>query len=227
MRAILPILMLVLTPIIQAAGSRPVSCRLLAPGGAGGAASVVVQQDDGGEAAIPLSSNTVSREVTCLAKDNVIRFLSGSENSPVAEAMFPDGMKSVLLIFYRQGSGNEDAVEGESVNPEWKVLVVDDSAGRYPKGGGLIANCNPTEARYSVGSKQEVVPSCDSRTFGMPEVRDEFNMASVKVEVRDGEHWKLASESSLRFLPGIRYMIISYPDLRSGRSRVEIVRDNI
>jgi len=55
--------------------------------------------------------------------------------------------------------------------------------------------------------------------------RDPFNMAPVIFEFLQGDQWRTANESTLRFLPGIRYLIIAYVDHDSGRPRVSPLQD--
>jgi hypothetical protein len=61
--------------------------------------------------------------------------------------------------------------------------------------------------------------------YAMPKERDDFNMAPVIFEFRHGEKWRIANESSLRFLPGMRYLIFAYLDPVSGRPRINTCQD--
>jgi hypothetical protein len=50
-------------------------------------------------------------------------------------------------------------------------------------------------------------------------------MAQVVFQFQQGDTWRTASESLLRFLPGMRYLILAYVDPASGRPRIATYQD--
>jgi hypothetical protein len=50
-------------------------------------------------------------------------------------------------------------------------------------------------------------------------------MAPVVFEFLQEDKWRTASESMLRFLPGMRYLIFAYLDPESGRPRIATYQD--
>ncbi len=63
------------------------------------------------------------------------------------------------------------------------------------------------------------------RAFPLPERRDDFRMAPVVVQFEQDGKWRTASESMLRFLPSIRYLIFAYVDPVSKRPRISTYQD--
>ena len=61
--------------------------------------------------------------------------------------------------------------------------------------------------------------------YARPAERDAFNMSTVVFEVLENDKWRIANESALRFLPGMRYLIFAYTDPVSGRPRINTYQD--
>jgi hypothetical protein len=240
MRAIFFPLALLLFPALHAAPNRPVECRFLKLGSGGGLNAVIVSPEKGQDITCPLSSSGVSTRITCPARENVIHFLSDGDKDELVVATIPPTMKSALLVFFRtkatpakveeveevkeseQDVGTTTAVAEETV---WQVLVIDDAARNDPTDGGLVGNCYPAAMRSRIGAGPETLATMETRRFATPTEKDDFNMAPVILELNDGESWKKASESSLRFLPGSRYLLFLYPDESSGRPRVAMIQE--
>lgn len=64
-----------------------------------------------------------------------------------------------------------------------------------------------------------------SHGYAMPQKLDDFNMAPVTFELLLDDKWRTASESSLRFLPGMRYLIFAYLDPVTSRPRISTCQD--
>ena len=59
----------------------------------------------------------------------------------------------------------------------------------------------------------------------LPTKRDAFNMAPVVFQFQQGENWRNASESMLRFLPGMHYLMFAFVEAASGRPRIVTFQD--
>ena len=171
----------------------------------------------GAETPCTVPANTLSPEVTCATKENAIHFLSAADRKPAAIAKIPAGIKHAILIFV-------DAGKAPAALP-WRVFVIEDSAKNFPEGGAFVANFHQQDIRFVIGENKTMLKPGGSHGFPRPEKRDEFNMAPVVFQFQQKEVWTTASESMLRFVPGIRYLIFAYVDPASGRPRISTYQD--
>ena len=221
MRSLIPaIVLFVSSSCLHAQEARQVECRFLGFG-SNDTPAVIAMSDKGEEISCPLSSTKLSKKIVCPAKDNKIAFLSAGDRKPVAVATIPAKVSSALVIFVR--------LEKPGVKPEtgtgWRTFVIEDTPKSFPDGGAYIANFYSNDIRFIIGEHKGMLRAAGTHGYAMPTQRDDFNMAPVIFEFRDGEKWRVANESSLRFLPGMRYLIFAYLDPTSGRPRINTYQD--
>jgi hypothetical protein len=105
------------------------------------------------------------------------------------------------------------------------VFVVEDSPRGFPDGGVFVANFHQQDIRFLIGEHKILLRPSDAHGFARPAQRDEFNMAPVIFQFFHEGTWRTASESALRFVPGLRYLIFAYVDPASGRPRIATIQD--
>ncbi|MEY3894785.1 MAG: hypothetical protein RLZZ214_304 [Verrucomicrobiota bacterium] len=222
MRALFLFLVLLLPASVSGQEARPVNCRFLRFGGSDDSASVLALSSKGAEATCPLSTSSLSAPIVCFAAENKIAFLSAGDRKPAATATIPGHVKSAILVFVQAPRAAESA---SSTPLPWRILVIEDSPKNFPDGGAFVANFHDTDIRFIVGEHKGMLHPAGNHGYAMPAERDAFNMAPVMFEFQQGEKWRTANESTLRFLPGMRYLIIAYTDPASGRPRISTCQD--
>jgi hypothetical protein len=218
MRFLFPAVILLAASPCQAQELRTVECRFLSFGANGDTASALALTDKGEAIECPLSTTRLSKKIACQAKDNKIPFLSASDRKPLATASIPTGVNSALVIFVRSPGAAADS-------PGWRTFVIDDSPKSFPDGGAYVANFFSGDIRFVIGEHKGMLKAAGAQGYAMPKERDDFNMAPVIFEFRNGEKWRIANESSLRFLPGMRYLIFAYLDPASARPKINTYQD--
>jgi hypothetical protein len=221
MRFILLFVILFVPSLTRAQEGRQVSCRFLSFGGNGEPSTVLAMSGKGAEVICPLSDSQISARVPCFAVDNVINFLSSSDKKAFASAKIPPGVNSALLIFVK--THTKPGTPSET--PTWRVLVIDDHHKNFPDGGAFVANFYNKDIRFIIGEHKGMLHAAGLHGYAMPKERDSFNMAPVVFEFQQGEAWRTANESALRFLPGMRYLIFAFVDPVSGRPRINTYQD--
>lgn len=221
MRFLFPVIALFVSSSCFAQEARQVECRFLSFGTKGDDASVVTMSAKGEEITCPLSATQLSKKIACQAKDNKIPFVSATDHKLVATATIPAGVRSALVIFVctEKQEGNPPPA------PAWRIFVIEDSPKSFPDGGAYVANFYSSDVRFVIGEHKGMLRPAGCYGYPMPKQRDDFNMAPVIFEFRNGEKWRIANESSLRFLPGMRYLIFAYVDPVSGRPRINTYQD--
>lgn len=219
MRSILLSIVILLPALLHAQDGRPVHCRFLSFGTTGEEISAIALSDKGGEIKCPLSSSQLSQQIVCTAKNNSIPFVSSSDRKPLATASIPAGTSAALLVFIQLPK------KADAAPAEWRIMVIEDSPKNFPDGGAFIANFYANDIRFVVGEHKGMLHAAGSHGYAMPAERDDFNMAPVIFEFVQGDKWHIANESSLRFLPGMRYLIFAYVDPVSGRPRINTYQD--
>ncbi len=209
--------LLSLVPVLgNAQDDTRVRCRFLCMDGATPPDSLLNVSDKGVEVACKIGSNTLSPETLCFTKGNSIAFLS-TDRKPAATATIPAGLKAAILVFVPAPKA-PDAVP-------WRVFVIEDSEKNFPDGGAFVANFHSQDIRFVIGENKIQLRPAGSHGFARPEKLDDFNMAPVVFQFQQDEVWRTASESLLRFLPGMRYLIFAYVDPASGRPRISTCQD--
>jgi hypothetical protein len=219
MRLFLLPLLLLFPALLSAQESRQIQCRFLSFGGMENPPTVIAAAEKGTETTCPLSSSQISQKVACVAVGNKIPFLSVPDRKPVATATIPPGVNSALLVFIQAPGG------AEANASDWKVVVIEDTPKSFPYGGAFVANFYNKEIRFIIGEHKGMLHAGGLHGYAMPEERDSFNMAPVVFEFLQGDKWRIANESALRFLPGMRYLIFAYVDPVSGRPRINTYQD--
>ena len=172
----------------------------------------------GVEVACKVTAGSISDEVVCSAQDTVMNFLSTADRKPAATAKIPASFKRAILVFV-SGAKTPNALP-------WRVFVIEDSITNFPDGGALVVNFHNQDIRCIVGEAKNQLRPTGTVGVPLPAKRDDFNMAPVAVQFQLGEKWRNASETMLRFLPGMRYLIFAYLDPASGRPKVGTFQDN-
>ncbi len=219
MRLLLLPFLLLFPTLLSAQDARPVQCRFLSFGDSKAPPSVVSASGKGAEINCPLSSSQISQKITCFAVGNKISFLSSADKKPLATATIPAEVGTALLVFIRVPEGPE------AIAPAWKILVIDDTAKNFPDGGAFIANFCSQDIRFTIGEHKGMLHSGGFHGYAKPEQVDTFNMAPVVFEIQQADKWRIANESALRFLSGMRYLIFAYVDPASGRPRINTYQD--
>lgn len=198
---------------------RPVSCRFLCMEGATPPEALLCGAEKGLESVCTVPANAPSAAIVLFAKDNRLKFLTPKDRKQAATATIPASVKSAILLFIPVAQP-----QPQSALP-WRVFVIDDSDKSYPDGGAYVANFYNKNIRFVIGEHKIMLPPARSHGFARPEQRDNFNMAQVAFEFQEEQTWRSVSESLLRFLPGMRYLVIAYVDPASGRPRLFVSTD--
>lgn len=221
MRIILFSLVLLLPALLQAQDGRPIRCRFLSFGGTGQGTTAIALTEKGAEISCPLSSSQLSPPIICYSKNNSIPFISPGDRKPLATAAIPAGVGAALLVFVQVPKKADDPTDSTS----WRIMVIEDSPKNFPDGGAFVANFYRNDIRFVIGEHKGMLHAASSFGYAMPKERDDFNMAPVIFEFVQDDKWHTANESSLRFLPGMRYLIFAYVDPVSGRPRINTYQD--
>ncbi len=216
MRLILFLVSLTLSSHGLGQESRQVECRFLGFG-TKDTTTAITLSESGEEIICPLPTTQISKPIVCHVKGNTIPFLSPSDKKPLASATIPPGVRTALVVFVRTG--------GTDGTPAWRTFVIDDSPKSFPDGGAYVANFFSGDIRFVIGEHKGMLRTAGSHGYAMPKERDDFNMAPVIFEFQNEGKWRIANESSLRFLPGMRYLIFAYVDPVSGRPRINTYQD--
>jgi len=164
-----------------------------------------------------ITTGTLSPATTCLAREHTMTFVSATDRQPAAIATLPANVKAAILVFVA-------APEKPNTLP-WRVFVIEDSPKNLPDGGAFVANFHNQDIRFVIGEHKILLHSASFHGFSIPVKRDAFNMAPVAFEFLQKDQWRTASESLLRFVPGMRYLIFAYRDPASGRPRIATYQD--
>lgn len=205
--------------ILQAQDDPKLRCRFLFFDGGGGEppAPLLNIAKNGTEVTCEVPAGLISPAVDCFPKERVLSFLFAADRKPAATAAVPPGAKAAVLVFV-------PAAKAADALP-WRVFVIDDSPRSFPDGGAFVANFHSQDIRFVIGEHKIVLPPGKSNGFARPTQRDPFNMAPVVFYFQQNDTWRTASESLLRFLPEMRYLIFAYSDPASGRPRIATYQD--
>ena len=191
---------------------KKVSCRLLGLDSSAPPPPLLNVADKDTAVACSVTTAALSPATVCFAKGNAINFVTAADRKLAATAIIPANVKTVILVFVRASKTTDI--------PPWRVFVIDDSAKNFPDGGAFVANFHNQDIRFVIGERKLMLHSAGSYGLPIPAKRDAFNMAPVVFEFQQDDRWRTASESMLRFVPGMRYLIFAYRDPASGRPRL-------
>ena len=217
MRFLAVCLMLLCPVLTHAQEVRKVSCRFVCFVGTPPPPPLINAFDKGIEVTCTIPANTFSEPVVCSAKGNVISFVSSGKRTPMAAAKIPEHLKAAILVFI--------PAEKPSAPAPWRVFVIDDTIKNFPDGGAFVANLCSQDTRLVVGEKNIILKPGTDHGFARPETRDAFNMAPVIFQFQQNDVWRTNSETLLRFVPGMRYLIFAYIDTASARPRISTFQD--
>ena len=210
--------LLLLCPVVSHAQEfRKLSCRFLGLDSAVPTPPILNVGEKGAEIPCTVYTNSLSPAIFCYAKGNTINFISASDRKPAAAATIPAEGNAFILIFIA-------AAKGSNALP-WRVFVIENTPKSFPDGGAFVANFHNQDIRFIIGESKIMLRPAGFHGFPRPEKRDNFNMAPVVFEFQQQDKWRTASESMLRFLPGMRYLIFAYLDPESGRPRIATIQD--
>lgn len=212
----LPLLLLALTSPLAAQELRPVTCRLLWFDHAPPPALVHVGEKQL-EIRCPLDGHVISPPVRLTANRGTITFLHEETRKPAATVTVPAATKSAILVVVPTA---EAAADIPPAARPLRIFLIDDSPAKFPDGGAFVANFYRQDIRFVIGEQRNLLRPGGSHGFTRPQQRDPFNMAPVVVQFQQDDAWRTASESTVRFIPGSRHLIVAYVDPASGRPRI-------
>lgn len=171
----------------------------------------------GAESHCKVEGNRFSEEKFCYANNGIIPFQFLDTGEPAASAKLPGKINSAILVVL--------PAPKNTTGLPWKIFVIDDSQKNFPFGGALVANFHRDNIAFVVGEHKIKLRPGMTHGFARPEQRDDFNMSVVNFQFQQGEAWRSASESKLRFIPAYRYLMFAYIDPGSGRPRLNTLKD--
>jgi hypothetical protein len=173
--------------------------------------------DKGAEVTCTVPTNGLSPAIFCDAKGDTLNFIFSTDRTPAATVRIPPKGNAFILVFVA-------AAKAANTLP-WRVFVIEDTPKNFPDGGAFVANFHNQDIRFLIGTSKLMLHPEGFHGFARPDPRDAFNMAPVVFEFQQQDTWRTASESMLRFLPGMRYLIFAYVDAASGRPSISTYQD--
>lgn len=201
----------------RAEDGRKVECRFVSLSSETPPPALLTTSADGVESPVAVPNGALSAVSPCFSKTDTFSFLSAADHTPAATATIPADVKSAILVFV--------AVPKAAGSLPWRVFVIEDSAKNFPDGGAFVANFHSQDIRFVIGENKLMLHPAGSHGVARPTQRDDFNMATVVFQFQQGDTWRDASESMMRFLPGMRYLMFAFVDAASGRPRVVTFQD--
>ncbi len=208
-------------PAPPAPPARPVDCRLLWFDH--GAPPALVHVGEGGaEVRCPLESQVIAAPVRLTAAAGSIALLHEAGRAPAATAQVPAATRRAILVLVPAGP----PAAGAAPAPQpLRVFVIDDSPARFPDGGVFVGNFYRQDIRFIIGEHRNLLRPGSGHALPRPRQRDPFNMAPVVVQFQQDAGWRTVSESTVRFIPGVRHLILACVDPASGRPRIATFPD--
>ena len=216
-RYLVIILLLMNQALVDAQEFRKVTCRFLVVLAESPPPALLNVGEGNVEVECVVNTDVPSDGTECYAIGNTISFIGASDRKLIAKATLPASGNAFILLFLP--GPKSDA------GPSWGIYVVEDTAKSFPYGGAYVVNFHKQDIRYVIGEHKIVLNPGKSHGVVKPRKLDNFNMAPVMFEFQQEENWKLAKETSLRFLPGSRYMMFAYLDPASNQPRITTCRD--
>lgn len=217
MRSLCLAVLLLCPALVHADEVRKIACRFLSLDSAAPPPPLLCVADKTIEVPCTVYTNTLSPTAVCFAKSNIISFITASDRQPAATATIPANMTAAILVFV--------AAAKDTKALPWRIFVIEDTVKNFPDGGAFVANFHNQDIRFVIGDSKIMLHPAGFHGFACPEKRDNFNMAPVVFEFLQNDKWRTASESMLRFLPGMRYLIFAYVDPESQRPRIVTFQD--
>jgi hypothetical protein len=205
-------LLLLFPTFAMAQEGRKVTCRMVALDSTNPPPPMLTASGDGAEVKVTVPTGSISEEMSLFSKTDSFNFFNASDKKPAATVNLPAGMKAAILLFVA-GPKNPAA-------QTWRIFVIEDSAKNFPDGGAFVANFHNKNIRFVIGEHKIMLKPAGSIGVPRPNDHDDFNMAAVTFQFQQDDTWRDASESTLRFLPGTRYLMVAFVDPASGRPRI-------
>lgn len=208
---------LALSTLAHGQEGRTIKCRFASLNSRVPVPDMLTMSVNNAEVPVSVPTSSISKPVACFTSTSTLSFISASDRTPLASATIPASVKNVILLFVQ-------APKTEGALP-WRTFVIEDSDKNFPDGGAFVANFHNQDIRFIIGEHKVQLPPGKSNGVALPAQRDDFNMAAVAFQFQQASGWKGAAETLLRFLPGSRYLMITFVDPESGRPQVVTMRD--
>lgn len=210
-------LMLSLSSLMQAQEVKAVACRFVALEETPPAMLNIAGEKN--QVAVKVLSNRISDPIECFTVDGKLSFFDAGTKQPIVSTPVPAKIKQAIFVFLKVDK------EGK---PAWKLFPIENTAESFPAGGSHVVNLHSSDIRFILGQTREVLKPNQSKGFQMPTQRDDFNMAPVVFQFKNSrDEWINGKETSYRFLPTSRFLLIAYIDPRTKRPRVKTFKDTI
>ena len=217
MRFFSVLLLIFSSTLVHAQEGQKVNCRFLCLDTNATLPTLLTTSANAGEISIKITAGAITESFPCFSKTATFSFLSSIDRKPVAEVKIPANMKSAVLVFLPSPTTSNAL--------PWRIFAVEDSSKNFPNGGAFVANFHTDDIRFIIGENKLMLKPTGFCGVMLPTKRDAFNMAPVVFQFQQGENWRNASESMLRFLPGMHYLMFAFVEAASGRPRIVTFQD--
>ena len=230
LRLLAAVLVATVLPATAQSKLMPVDCRILCFQRADEATELVTWgAQANSEAVIPLSTAMPSQAVRVGAVNNTVRFFRKATAEEVAPGKTPPAPKPVAVVTLPENASKAllfFVPEKHEDGTLYTVMALDEVSERFPGGGAFVCNLHKADVRFLIGENTKQLGPKQTLYLGMPKDRDNFNMARVAFQFMDAQgQWRTATETRLRFTPGLRQILVTFLDPASGRPRMRAITD--
>lgn len=177
----------------------------------------IFYESEGEERPLMTSRNRRSRTVYTHQGGNRILFFTretGTEGEtvrvPFATARIRGGTRRFLVIFQR----NPAAPEGPRL-----AFVLPEDDGLFAVGQARVLNLSPYPLACVVGDRRIAVPPGENRTVS---VANPDNAVTYKIAARIDDEWEIVKNTSTRFFPTMRELLLVNVTGRQDDLRLEV-----
>lgn len=163
---------------------------------------------------LALAALRIQPPVLLYPREGTIRLFHADDRSAACTVKIPSAVRRALMLL----------MPGET-RRSLRAVLVDDAPGRVPDAGACVVNLSKVHIRLALGEHRALIAPGADHPLACPQERDDFNMAQVLFQFERDGSWRTASETRLRFAPGMRHLILAEHDARSGRPRVRTFTD--
>jgi|GEM_PF-6535786 len=204
-----------------AAGQRAVQCRIVPLARGGDLPREFLVDSGSGKAPKKVkAANQIDADgiTVGLSAEGEIRFLDpgAADWQVIGRAAVPDALEDVVVFIAPDDDPDDDL--------RFRCLVLDAEPKEVSEGGAVFGNAGAAEARVTLGETTEALPSGACLFFGVPETRDEANLAPMKVEVKIDERWRPVKDGSTRFAGEVVYWVILFEQPKVKRPQLRIFK---
>lgn len=134
----------------------------------------------------------------------------------VASVRVPNGMNRAIMVVVPAGEGGKSA---------YRMVLIDDSAGKFPWGESRVLSLIGVETALQAGEHK--IPLAPGKITRVPEVRrvNDFRMAQTNFYYKEKESWVAFTERQLQYLDGVRRVFIVFLTPGSKQPFVRTVVD--